>query len=147
MQRASGLGIASLAIMLSAMPAHAAGADAQNTGSVTITVNIPPFAAGLAAQAEGAVGLWTMTDDQSTLMVKIPDSFASGENQVEAAIFTAAGTPFSLSVTNPGIEVAPAQVQISNGLVRRGFTLRNADVFAGSEGLREGAATLVIAGV
>ena len=147
MKRASSLGIASLAVALSAVPAHAAGADAQNTGTVTITVNIPPFAAGLAAQAEGAVGLWTMTDDQSTLMVKIPESLGSDENQVEAAIFTPASAPFNLSVANLGMEVAPAQIRVSNGLVRHGFTLRHADIFAGSDIRREDTATLIIAGV
>lgn len=145
MKRASSLGIAGLAIALSTAPAQAA--DAQSTGSVTITVNIPPFAAGLAAQAEGAVGLWTMTDDQSTLMVKLPESLPGSESQVEAAIFTPSSAPFSVSVTNPGMEVAPLQIKATNGLVRHGFTLRHAGISSTPDARREDTATLIIAGV
>lgn len=147
MKRASSLGIAMCAAALSSVPAYATGMDAQSSGSVTITVNIPPFAAGLAAQAEGAVGLWTMIDDQSTLMVKLPDSVSSGGGEVEAAVFTPASAPFSVSVTNPGMKVASLQSTASNGLIRHGFTLRHAGFMAPAGMPPAGSATLIIAGV
>lgn len=143
MKIASLFATAALAIMLTVTQAHAQ----ETSGNVTITVNIPPFAAGLAAQAEGAVGLWTMVTDQSTLMVKLPDSLPIGETAVEAAVFSAAGTPFRLALTGSSLDLAPAAISASNGLIRHGFTLRNSVVARQDEPFGERITTLVIAGV
>jgi hypothetical protein len=131
---------------LSAQSAHAASGDMQSSSTVTITVEIPPFAAGLAAQAEGAVGLWTMIDSQSTLMVKLPDAINDDED-IEAAVFTSASTPVSVGLLDSNAEVALRQASSSNGLVRHGFTLRREGVFAFTSGAQKTTATLVIAGV
>lgn len=147
MKRKSGAVLSALLIGLSVQSAHAAGGDVQSSGTVTITVEIPPFAAGLAAQAEGAVGLWTMVDNQSTLMIKLPDSISRGGADVEAAVFTPASAPFSVSVLNAGMKVAPQQTRSSNGLIRHGFTLRHAEIAALADGRRDDTATLIIAGV
>lgn len=147
MKRALSLGLVAFTAALTAAPAHATGADAQASGTVTITVNIPPFAAALAAQAEGAVGLWTMVDSQSALMVKLPNSIDNSEGEVEAAVFTPASAPFSVSVTNPGMKIASGKVAMRNGLVRHGFLLRRSGTSVSTNVAPERVAMLVIAGV
>lgn len=147
MKRTTAAVLVALLTGLSAQSAHAAGADAQTSGTVSITVEIPPFAAGLAAQAEGAVGLWTMVDNQSTLMVKLPDTVSNADGDVEAAIFTAVSTPFSLSVVDAAMNVALQQPTVTNGLVRHGFTLRRSGSIASASEANRDTATFVIAGV
>ncbi|RYG79681.1 MAG: hypothetical protein EON59_15860 [Alphaproteobacteria bacterium] len=143
MKIASQLAAAALVSALFTAPAAAQEAS----GNVTITVNIPPFAAGLAAQAEGAVGLWTMVDDQSTLMVKLPGALEKGESAVEAAVFSAASTPFKLAVAGSSLELAASTRTASNGLIRHGFTLRTPGALPNGAPSGERISTLVIAAV
>lgn len=147
MKRASISVLTALAFGLSSQLAYAASGDAQSSGAVTITVEIPPFAAGLAAQAEGAVGLWTMVDNQSTLMIKLPDSVRRDGGDIEAAVFSPASAPFSIAVLNPGMKVAAQEARSNNGLVRHGFTLRHTGLVASADVARDDTATLIIAGV
>lgn len=147
MKRTSAAVLVALLTGLTAQSAHAASGDAQTSGTVTITVEIPPFAAGLAAQAEGAVGLWTMIDNQSTLMVKLPDTVSSDDGDVQAAIFTAVSTPFSVSVADMGMNVALQRPTVTNGLVRHGFTLRHSGTVASANEAIQDTATFVISGV
>lgn len=110
--------------MLAAAPAQASDLGSESTGSVTITVNIPPFAAGLAAQGEGAVGLWTVSTDSSALMLKIPDRLTSNE-AAEAAIFTSGNTLFDVAVDAPSrVEIVRTGMRVDNGLVRQALSLR-----------------------
>ncbi len=146
MMNALRLGVLALAAIMPFGVAHAQGME--SSGSVTITVNIPPFAAGLAARAEGAVGLWTMTtESQSSLMVKLPESIQNGQNQVEAAIFTPASVPFRLFTADRNLQIGQSATTANNGLVRHGFTLMNSGVSPSVGNLPDPTATLVIAGV
>ena len=113
--------------VFAATPAQASDAGSESTGTVTITVNIPPFAAGLAAQGEGAVGLWTVSTDSSALMLKIPDTLTSNE-AAEAAVFTNGNTLFDVAVDAPSrVEITRTGMRVDNGLVRQGLSLRPLD--------------------
>lgn len=147
MKRCINLGILAVAAALSVGSTHAAAANSQSSDAMTITVTIPPFAAGLAARDEGAVGLWTMTDDQSALMVKLPNSLDGSESELEAAVFSSASTPVSVSTSNVGVQIEPVAPTISNGLVGRRFTLRYTGNFTPQINVREDVATVIIAAV
>jgi hypothetical protein len=113
--------------VLAAAPAQASDAGAESTGTVTITVNIPPFAAGLAAQGEGAVGLWTVSTDSSALMLKLPDTLTS-DKAADAAIFTNGNTVLDISVDAPSrLEIVRTGSRVDNGLVRPALSLRPLD--------------------
>ena len=113
--------------VFAAAPAQASDAGAESTGTVTITVNIPPFAAGLAAQGEGAVGLWTVSTDSSALMLKLPDTLTS-DKAADAAIFTNGNTVLDVSVDAPSrLEIVRTGSRVDNGLVRQALSLRSLD--------------------
>jgi hypothetical protein len=117
--------------VLAAAPVQASDLGSESTGTVTITVNIPPFAAGLAAQGEGAVGLWTVSTDSSALMLKIPDRLTSNE-AAEAAIFTNGNTLFDVAVDAPSrVEITRTGMRVDNGLVRQALSLRPLDAAPG----------------
>lgn len=112
---------------LVAAPAQASDFGAESTGTVTITVNIPPFAAGLAAQAEGAIGLWTVSTDSSALMLKLPDTLPS-DKAAEAAIYTSGNNLFDVSADSASkIEIVRTGSRVDNGLVRQTLSLRPLD--------------------
>lgn len=112
--------------VLAAAPAQASDVGNESTGTVTITVNIPPFAAGLAAQGEGAVGLWTVSTDGSALMLKLPDTLT--DKAAEAAIFTSGNTVLDVSVDAPSkLEIVRTGMRADNGLVRQALSLRPLD--------------------
>jgi hypothetical protein len=121
--------------VLAAVPAQASDAGAESTGAVTITVNIPPFAAGLAAQGEGAVGLWTVSTDSSALMLKLPDTLTS-DKAAEAAIFTNGNIVLDISVDAPSrIEIVRTGSRVDNGLVRQALSLRPLDAAPSDPGV------------
>jgi hypothetical protein len=95
----------------------------QDSSTFQITVNIPPIAAALAAQAEGAVGLWTVSSNQAPLMIKMPDRVpANGD--VEAAVFSSGGILFSLSAPQAPLIISAKSSTVNNGLRREAFVLR-----------------------
>lgn len=121
--------------VLAAAPAQASDAGAESTGAVTITVNIPPFAAGLAAQGEGAVGLWTVSTDSSALMLKLPDTLTS-DKAADAAIFTNGNTVLDISVDAPSrLEIVRTGSRVDNGLVRQALSLRPLDAALSDPGV------------
>lgn len=69
--------IALAAVMLvSATAAYAndgAVSQSSSTGSVTVSVYIPPIGASLRAAQEGAVGLWSVSGRNSGLLLKLHD--------------------------------------------------------------------------
>lgn len=107
--------------LICASSVRASDVGPSDSASVTITVNIPPFEAALAAQAEGAVGLWTVGTDGSPLMIKLPDRL-SGEG--EAAIFTDGAMPVSISGDGRALVVSRGATSTTNGLRRQAFGLR-----------------------
>ncbi|MHA3840733.1 hypothetical protein ACX0GZ_05880 [Sphingomonas aestuarii] len=90
---------------------------------MTITVTIPPFLAALAAQRDGAVGLWTVTDDRSALMVKTPNEIVAGAVS-EAAIYHGSSMLFSVAAdAQAPFAVRPGATTSDNGLRRRAFLI------------------------
>lgn len=143
MNRSLAFTLVALPLWISSVPAYAGAADSESSAAVRITLTIPPFAAGLAAQAEGAVGLWTMNGSKVPLMVKLPDAIGQGDS--EAAIFTTGGTPVRIASSSPAVSVAPQTRVTNNGLVRHGFALRYDR--SNRDAAPSDAATLVIAGL
>jgi hypothetical protein len=115
----------------------------QSSGGFTFTVEIPPFAAALAASREGAVGLWTIEDAHGGLMLNLP-SEVSDKSERPAAIFNGVNTVFSASMdSNTLVELTEKESSESNGLRRRNLSFRRtAAVATGAS-----AVTMVIAGV
>jgi hypothetical protein len=109
--------------LIAASPAYASELGASDSASFRITVNIPPFLAALAAQAEGAVGLWTVSSNHEALMVKVPDTIAEGA-EAEAAIFHNGDTLFTLSAPQSPLVVTSGASSVANGLRRQAFALR-----------------------
>jgi hypothetical protein len=54
---------------LAALPCHASSLGAESTGTVNITVIIPPIGAAVHAQEEGATGLWSILNGNRGLMI------------------------------------------------------------------------------
>lgn len=119
----------SIKILMSCIAACAASsASASDMGSsssatMTITVTIPPFLAALAAQKDGAVGLWTVTDDKNALMIKTPDLIVAGED-TEAAIYHGQAMLFSLAPeAGSGLQIRMNGATVDNGLRRQSYTV------------------------
>jgi hypothetical protein len=109
---------------LAAMPTLAQASPevgTQSTGSVSIRVVIPPFAAALRAQSEGAVGLWTIANT-SGLMIQLPDQIEAN-GKVDAAIYRSRDVQFTVSVKSPMVELKPKTAEVLNGLTRESFGL------------------------
>ncbi len=97
----------------------------EDTASVNITINIPPFAAAIAAEAEGAVGLWTVSTSSSPLMVKLPSEVSEGQVS-EGAIFASQGVMLDVRADKGSpIQVERTTVTANNGLLRQGLSLRS----------------------
>lgn len=103
--------------------ANASDLGHRSSASMTITVTIPPFLAALAAQRDGAVGLWTVTDDRNALMVKTPDKIVAGQ-EVEAAIYHGASMLFSVSAdAQSPFAIRSSEITSDNGLRRRAYRI------------------------
>ncbi len=112
-------------LFLGAIPGIANASSAigtQSSGTVTITVDIPPISAALRAQAEGAVGLWTVTDSTSSLMIKLPDSVGVAD-PATAAIYHGSNVQFDVSVESPRVQIAAKAPEAMNGMTRESFGL------------------------
>ena len=115
----------------------------QSSGGFTFTVEIPPFAAALAASREGAVGLWTIEDAHGGLMLNLPGE-VSDTSERPAAIFNGVNTVFSASMEpNTLVEMTRKEDSISNGLRRNGLSFRRTAAVA----MGASAVTMVIAGI
>lgn len=115
------LGVAS--VFAGASVANASSPGNESSAAMTITVTIPPFLAALAAQRDGAVGLWTVTDDRNALMIKTPDEIVAGKES-EAAIYHGAAMLFSVTAdAQAPFAIRPAEVTSDNGLRRQGFRI------------------------
>lgn len=115
----------------------------QSSGGFTFRVEIPPFAAALAASREGAVGLWTIEDSHGGLMLNLPSEIAD-KSERPAAIFNGVNTVFSASMEpNNLVELTKRETTQSNGLRRNGLSLRRTAAVA----MDTSAVTMVIAGI
>ena len=88
-------------------------------GTLQITVTIPPFAAALAAQGTGAVGLWTLDSRSIWLMVSVPREI-SGDS-VEASVFAGASDVVTAQAASDGIEIVSAGKSGPNAFQRSDF--------------------------
>jgi hypothetical protein len=90
-----------IAIALVASPSVAAAAGTglgnSRSESFDIDITIPPFAAGIAAAAEGAVGLSSLDTPGGGLLVKSPDVVAAG-SQGQISVFSRTGAPVTAFV-------------------------------------------------
>jgi len=93
--------LATLAIALAPSLAQAQS----KTATVGIDVIIPPFAAGMAATAEGAVGMNTF-DTGDGLLVKASDMVAPNA-QGSVSVFSLASTHVTARIVAPGPGAAP----------------------------------------
>ncbi|HEX7858449.1 MAG TPA: hypothetical protein VF503_32600 [Sphingobium sp.] len=116
-----------LIAILSAMMVTPAAVHAEvgnsSAGSMTIRVEIPPFAAALQAQSEGAVGIASVVDTKSALMVSIPSTISSAQG-AGASVYHGSDAPVVVA-TQPGsqITLTPSRSSQLNGMVRESFDL------------------------
>jgi hypothetical protein len=116
-----------LAVTLVALPSAAVAAT---SGSFTITVIIPPFAAGIEATKAGAVGLSTLDQPGGGLLVSTPDQVAQGAKGT-VDVFSRDGTSVTLRVADGGPSGAPSNLASVdqgeavpfNGMTRTSFTV------------------------
>ncbi|MDB5714166.1 MAG: hypothetical protein JWO15_1563 [Sphingomonadales bacterium] len=94
-----------------------------SAGAVNITVDIPPFAAALKAQGEGAVGLWTVTDSNSGLMLRLPEKI-EGANAASISIYHSSGVQFFVSAPAEQFAIASTTSDRLNGMIRESFSLQ-----------------------
>lgn len=103
-----------------ASSANASDFGGGSSATMTITVTIPPFLAALAAQRDGAVGLWTVTDDENALMIKAPDLIVGKES--ETAIYSGRAMLFSVTPEiGAGLEIKANAATVDNGLRRQSY--------------------------
>jgi len=103
------------------------------SGSFSVSVTLPPIAAGLQAQSEGAVGLNSLDQPGQGLMVRSPDQIAPGD-QGQLQVFTLQGRSVTVRVADGGPAGAPstlASVQPGptvpmNGMDRTTFIIQQA---------------------
>jgi hypothetical protein len=105
--------LATLTVVAAPSLAHAQSKSA----TVGIDVVIPPFAAGMAATAEGAVGMNTF-DTGGGLLVKSSDMVAPNA-QGSVSVFSLASTHVTARIVAPGPGAAPT---IMASLVERSST-------------------------
>lgn len=107
---------------LFATSASASDFGHSSSATMTITVTIPPFLAALAAQQDGAVGLWTVTDDKNALMIKAPDLVVGKEN--ETAIYFGRAMLFSVAPeVGTELEIKATGTTSDNGLRRQSYSV------------------------
>src|SRR3546814_15532555 len=66
------------AAYLCAVPAQASSLGSESTGTMNITVVIPPLADAVRAQENGATGLWSIVNGNNGLMIDAPHSVKIG---------------------------------------------------------------------
>lgn len=115
------------ALGMAPLAAHASeGAGTTSSGSVTIRVVIPPIAAALQAQAEGAVGIWTVEDEKSALMINLPSS-VDGKQNAAAMVYHGSDMPIAIAAdANSAVTLTSARPTRLNGLTRESFLITEA---------------------
>src|SRR3546814_9007373 len=77
------------AAYLCAVPAQASSLGSESTGTMNITVVIPPLADAVRAQENGATGLWSIVNGNNGLMIDAPNS-VTGDEDLKVALLTPA---------------------------------------------------------
>ena len=127
--------------------ASAGGANfggSRSSGTTTFTVEIPPVAAALAAQRDGAIGLWTIANPHDGLMLNLPKGASDG-NAV-GTIYNGVETVFDASLeSNPYLELMAGDASDSSGLRRQDLAFRRTS--AAAQGTGQVAVIMVVTGV
>ena len=116
-----------LALAVGSVPCFAAAAT---SGSFSITVTIPPIAAGLQAVSQGAVGLSTLDQPGGGLLVATPDQVSQGSSG-KFEVFGLDGTPVTARVADSGPAGTPSKLATVsqtattqlNGMVQTSFSV------------------------
>ena len=127
-----------VAMVLVAAPSVAMAAGA--SGSFTITVTIPPIAAGIQAVNAGAVGLSTLDQPGGGLLVSTPDQVRPGSSS-KFDVFSLNGTAVTARVADGGPSGAPSNLATVkpvgttqlNGMVHTSFTVVPAGALEGQD--------------
>ncbi|HUD92113.1 hypothetical protein [Sphingobium sp.] len=118
-----------------------------SSGSITIRVEIPPIAAALQAQAEGAVGIASVSDAKSAVMISLPSEISSSEGG-RAAIYTGSDMPVTfMPATGSALDLSPSQSTRLNGMVKKAFTFAPLSAEAIANPTRANGVALVIMAV
>jgi len=103
------IGLAGLALALAPMVA-----SAESSGSFSITVTIPPFAAGFQAASEGAVGLSTLDQPGGGLLISAPSEVQIGDSS-DVKVFSQNGSPVSMRVAGSDPTATPSNLASVSG--------------------------------
>lgn len=118
-------GLISIFTALAIVPGVASAGEnlgSTSSGSVTIRVAVPPLTAALQGQAEGAVGLNSVVDTKSAIMISLPSTVSSMEIAT-AAVYAGSDNPVTLFMGQTGhVSLTPSQTQRMNGMIRQSFT-------------------------
>ena len=109
--------------LMPALPAHAADGSLETTsaGSVSVSVFIPPLAAALAAQAQGAAGVWSITGQHNGIMIAFLETEDGIMDSVD--IFTRQTTGFELQWDSAMAPSHASSVLPNDGLTQNRFAL------------------------
>lgn len=94
------IGFLAFGMPILSTPSYAASGElSQNAsaGSVTFTVVIPPLGASIRAANSGAVGLWTVSNANDGLMLRVDDDSAAPT----LSVFHRESAAISVSFSNP----------------------------------------------
>jgi len=112
--------------------AHAAElSTVSSSGSMTITVYVPPIGPALRAQATGAVGLWTIDGQFDGMMVQLADGAPGSPTANPLTVYSRPGNLLAVSLQGShwtsGSFVAPDSASGDDGLIRSTYTVPAAE--------------------
>jgi hypothetical protein len=108
--------------MLPGVASAADGIGSTSSGSITIRVEVPPLAAALQAQVDGAVGVDSVVDTKSAIMIRLPSTL-SGSESATAALYYGSDMPVTLTpAQSANMTLTPAKAERLNGMIRQSFS-------------------------
>lgn len=111
-----------MALAMAGAPAYAVQLDGQSTGSVNVTVVIPPIGAALAASREGAVGLWGVNGRRQGVMIQMPREVRAREPG-QVSLFVPGALPLIVEVAEGEGGVVRTGLRSDRGLTRQEFAV------------------------
>lgn len=115
------------AFVIAPVAAHAGeNLGSTSSGSITIRVQVPPLAAALQAQAEGAVGINSVVDTRSAVMISLPSTVSELEIAT-AAVYSGSDMPVVFAADRKAnVAISSPHSQRLNGMTRQSFTFSTA---------------------
>lgn len=118
-----------------------------SSGSITVRVEVPPIAAALQAQAEGAVGISSVSDAKSAVMVNLPSEISTREGG-NAAIYYGSDIPVIFApAAGSALILTSSRSSRMNGMIRESFSFAPLSASALSNPTRNNGVTLIIMAV